>query len=102
VCQEDCFPERLGSTEGHEIRAVDVLIHIGHEDDRIASKLPRGYGGREITEEGQARADGITKGLQMSLPLGVNSLEAVLFSHPRATTTDYADAVAGAALEVEP
>jgi len=26
VCQGDCFPERVGGTEGHEIRVTDVLI----------------------------------------------------------------------------
>jgi len=48
------------------------------------------------------RADRIPKGLQVLPLLGVNSLEAGLFSHPRVVSTDDADAAASVAFEVEP
>jgi len=54
---------------------LDVTIHIGHKYDGFTSKLPRSYGGREVSKEGNMRTGVVILGFKMLLVLGVNCLE---------------------------
>ena len=100
--RHDSLPERVGSTEVSNLRLANVTVAIRHKDNRVASGLPGEESRREVPEEGQPGAEGVTKGLEMMFLLGVDALEMGFLLLYWAVTTDNADTTASATLQAEP
>jgi len=60
MCQEDSFMEGMGRTKSSEVGLLDMAAHICHEDDGVSCGLPRGKGGREVSEEGNTETGEVT------------------------------------------
>ncbi len=102
MCRNDSLVEGVGTAESSEVRLADIAVHVSHENNGIASSLPGGKGGREISEEGIMGAGGVPKGFQVAMLLGVNCLEAGFLRYIGAVATNNVDTAACAALEAEP
>ena len=93
----------MGITEGREVRLLDIAIHISHEDDRITCSLPGGNGSREVMEEGNVGADGVTNGFHVMAMLGEDSLEVGFLGFIGAVSTrNETTTTASVALQAEP